>query len=90
MYTFKFRRSTSDRWLEQDPILSNGEPGFETDTGRMKVGNGTDKWSLLKYFVPYDPSGSGTSLQEHIVSGQPHPVYDDGPSLVLLYENVKV
>lgn len=34
--------------------------------------------------------GDGTALQEHIDSETPHPVYDDGPSLTLLYTNAKV
>lgn len=29
-------------------------------------------------------------LTNHIGSAAPHPVYDDGPSLMLLYENAKV
>lgn len=29
-------------------------------------------------------------LLDHELSEAPHPVYDDGPSLVLLYENAKV
>jgi hypothetical protein len=29
-------------------------------------------------------------LSEHVNSETPHPIYDDGPSLVLLYENAKV
>jgi hypothetical protein len=29
-------------------------------------------------------------LQNHVDSPLPHPVYDDGPSLLLLYENAKV
>lgn len=34
---------------------------------------------------PMDPG-----LPDHIASLLPHPVYDDGPSLTLLYENAKV
>lgn len=30
------------------------------------------------------------ALQIHVNSETPHPVYDDGPSLLLLYENAKV
>ncbi len=31
-----------------------------------------------------------SSLAAHVQSETPHPVYDDGPSLSLLYENLKV
>lgn len=33
---------------------------------------------------------SAQDLQDHVDSPLPHPVYDDGPSLTLLYENAKV
>lgn len=41
---------------------------------------------------PQGPPGmSGdASLIDHVDSPTPHPVYDDGPSLALLYENAKV
>jgi hypothetical protein len=29
--------------------LQPGEPGFEIDTGKMKIGNGIDEWLDLKY-----------------------------------------
>lgn len=36
------------------------------------------------------PPGSEASITEHIEDPSPHPAYDEGPSLVLLYENAKV
>lgn len=41
---------------------------------------------------PQGPPGvDGTAaVLEHIDSELPHPVYDDGPSLTLIYENAKV
>lgn len=38
---------------------------------------------------PEDPEDP-TLLTEHVNSETPHPVYDDGPSLTLLYANAKV
>ena len=35
-------------------LLGPGEPGFEIDTGKLKVGNGVDKWNDLPY-INYDP-----------------------------------
>lgn len=46
---FKLKRGTAARWNELNPILSAGEPGFEIDTGRLKIGNGTSAWSQLNY-----------------------------------------
>lgn len=41
---------------------------------------------------PQGPAGEDTSvlLSEHINADEPHPVYDDGPDLTILYENAKV
>lgn len=40
---------------------------------------------------PEGPPGSGENLlPAHIISELPHPVYDDGASFLLLYENAKV
>ena len=48
--TFKLRRGLASEWTANDPILSSGEPGLETDTGKLKFGNGVTAWSSLAYF----------------------------------------
>lgn len=52
MYTFQFRRGLAQEWLTKDPILRIAEPGVETDTGKMKLGDGLRTWSNLPYLVP--------------------------------------
>ena len=49
MTTIKLRRDTAANWLAADPVLALAEPGFETDTGKLKIGNGNDDWSTLPY-----------------------------------------
>ena len=44
-----FRRDTSSNWTAANPTLSNGELGFETDTRRFKIGNGSQAWNSLSY-----------------------------------------
>ena len=90
-YTMKFKRATGARWVQLNPILGDGEPGYEMDTGKIKVGDGVTPWTTLDYFIP-QPDGvdAGSTLAEHITAPLPHTIYDDGPSLVLLYENAKV
>lgn len=89
MYTFEFRRGRQSEWTAANPVLHSGEPGFEEDTGRFKMGNGIDSWNDLEYFVPGDSPSTG-SFSAHINSDLPHPVYDDGAAFTLLYENAKV
>lgn len=57
---FKFRRDTSLNWNVRNPVLAEGEPGLETDTGKLKIGNGSSTWSQLAYFAGTSSStGSG-------------------------------
>lgn len=95
---FRFRRNIASEWLKHDPVLGPGEPGFEMDTGRMKIGNGVRQWSNLEYYVPGVPApaehnhvdlATRAELVDHEESDLPHPVYDDGPSLKILYDNAK-
>lgn len=49
MATIQFKRGTASRWAESTLILAEGEPGFEIDTGRFKIGDGVHTWNLLRY-----------------------------------------
>lgn len=89
----RFQRVTAARALELNPVLGLSEPCHEYDTGKFKIGDGVTPWSELPYYDPFGNGGSGLTYQDllnHINDLTPHPVYDDGPSLALLYENAKV
>lgn len=43
------RRGTEAGWTSANPVLSVGEPGLETDTGKFKWGDGTTAWNDLDY-----------------------------------------
>lgn len=45
----KWRRGTAAEWAAADPYLAAGEPGYETDTNKFKVGNGNNAWTDLPY-----------------------------------------
>ena len=47
--TFQLKRGTAQRWIEVNPILKQGEPGFEYDTGKLKIGDGIRHWLELDY-----------------------------------------
>lgn len=57
MTTIKFRRDTSANWTSVNPIPAQGEPCYETDTGKLKIGNGSDSYTTL----PYVSDGGGSS-----------------------------
>jgi hypothetical protein len=46
------RKGTALEWTAAGTVvLAAGEPGFETNTGRFKIGNGTTPWTSLSYAV---------------------------------------
>lgn len=45
----KLRRDTAVNWTDINPVLALAEPGVETDTNKMKVGDGTSTWNDLQY-----------------------------------------
>ena len=46
----QLRRDTATNWTTNNPILAIGEAGFETDTKKMKVGDGVNTWTNLEYY----------------------------------------
>ncbi len=47
--TIRMRRGTAAQWTAANPVLAAGEAGVETDTGRMKVGDGATAWNSRRY-----------------------------------------
>jgi hypothetical protein len=47
----QLRRDNSSDWTGIDPTLAEGEIGFETNTGKFKIGDGSSAWSSLDYFL---------------------------------------
>jgi hypothetical protein len=58
------RRGTASQWTSTNPTLAAGEWGFETDTGKVKIGNGSTAWNSLGYQGAGDIEGvtAGTGL----------------------------
>ena len=58
------RRGTASQWTSTNPTLAAGEWGFETDTGKVKIGNGSSAWTSLGYQGAGDIEGvtAGTGL----------------------------
>ena len=82
--TIQVKRNSSNNWTQTNPILSQGEIGFETDTAKIKIGTGLDTWSMLSY-----SGGSGIVDVDGIVTfpgnfliGTLHPDGEDKESVV--------
>lgn len=42
--------NTRANWAALNPVLVNGEAGFEETTNNLKIGNGKSNWNQLPYF----------------------------------------
>jgi len=58
----QIRRGTASQWTSTNPVLADGELGFETDTKKGKLGNGVTAWSSL----PYSFTGESANVAEQI------------------------
>lgn len=47
----QWRRGEGAQWTTTNPILASGEVGFETDSKKFKVGDGTTRWQDLDYYA---------------------------------------
>lgn len=54
----QIRRGTAAAWTSANSILADGELGIETDTRKIKIGNGTTAWNTLPYAVSGGGSGN--------------------------------
>lgn len=51
----QLRRDLAATWTSVNPVLAQGEEGWERDTGKRKVGDGATAWTAL----PYDDAEVG-------------------------------
>lgn len=84
--TFKLKRGIAARWVELNPILAEGEPGFELDTGRLKIGNGATPWNQLEYLV-YSGTYSAATSELFPTFGKPDFIYKDTTAKMLYQWN---
>jgi hypothetical protein len=61
--TVKLRRGTAAAWTSLNETLNRGEPGFEIDTKKLKIGDGNTPWNSLPYVAGANGNG-GISLED--------------------------
>ena len=68
----QFRRGTSAEWSSVNPVLAEGELGFESDTKVIKFGDGITAWDSLPVAAAGDITAviAGTGLTGGATSGQ--------------------
>ena len=65
----KLRRDTAANWTSVNPIMASGEPGLETDTLKIKYGDGVTRWNLLAYPTVTFPSTISNATTATNLSG---------------------
>ena len=68
----QLRRGTAADWTSVNPVLAAGEMGVETDTRKVKVGDGATSWSGLDYIASDSPAISEIAqdaINEALVAG---------------------
>jgi len=76
------RRDTAANWTTNDPTLAAGEIGLETDTGKLKIGDGATAWTALNYIdsaVSHDSIADVSADDHHVafVKGDADLLYGD-------------
>ena len=84
----QIRRDTASDWTSANPTLAQGELALETDTLKLKAGDGTTAWTSLAYYslgtAGYlaTTGGALTSLSAALVVlqgeaslGKPNPIF---------------
>jgi hypothetical protein len=91
----QLRRDSAANWTSANPVLAPGEVGTETDTGKLKIGDGSTAWTSLAYGGLQGPSGTdgadgadgvdgvdGADGSDSVVAATSPITYDAGTSTV--------
>lgn len=70
------KRGTASSWTSANTVLAVGEIGFESDTKKMKVGDGSTAWTSLGY-AGMSPTSTDT-LTNKTISGSSNTISNIG------------
>lgn len=80
----QFLRGNASTLNSSQQVFLPGQPIFEQDTGKLKIGNGSDVYSALSYI---GESGSGSSSSWNVVG---NPNLDNTPAYIQLSSNCRL
>lgn len=66
----QLRRDTAANWTSYNPVLAEGELGYELDTMKFKVGDGSTEWNDLPYTISDTTTASNIGTGEGVFSGK--------------------
>ena len=67
------RRGSASQWTTANPTLASGEVGFETDTKKIKVGDGSTAWTSLAYatLTPSEVDSAVSNAVSNVIASAP-------------------
>lgn len=71
----RIRRDLASVWASANPVLAAAELGYETNTGRIKAGDGITLWNALDYIDDAAKAFTTSSLAAHSIDAGAHPNY---------------
>jgi len=71
-FRIQLRKGLASAWTNTNPVLLSGEPGYESDTGKLKIGDGFSRWNVLPYF------GGGGGISSIQIEYQGTPIGSTG------------
>jgi hypothetical protein len=77
-YLIQVRRDTAANWASVNPTLAIGELGFESNTGAIKIGDGSTAWGSLPYLRATEPAGNADTAKATGYVGIPQVVLSSG------------
>ena len=83
MDRIQLRRDTSANWTTYNPVLMEGEVGYETDTKKRKIGDGTNTWNNLDYLA-------AENISQELGDSENATISQKGISLVVPYDISKM
>jgi hypothetical protein len=71
----QLRGGTAAAWTAKNPILAYKEPAVETDTNKLKMGDGVTDWNTLPYLL--------TAVDNVVINSSNHLIvhFSDGSSI---------
>jgi hypothetical protein len=82
----QIRRDTSTNWATENPVLAVGELALETDTVRIKCGDGSSDWNTLGYITDFTASNLGfnDNIKIELGTGNDLKLYHDGDNSFII------
>ena len=83
--TIKLKRGTAAQWAAANTVLEEGELGLETDSGKIKVGDGITAWNTQPYNVSSGSTVGDIAVGTPAAASGSGGVAYDGASATITY-----